>query len=215
MATHGKKAAGVEKKRHRVIQAKLSKVEFPEVCPVCMEEAEDLVAITILDSTRLNKDSTIAGTWSDGRNGMDAAIAASKGASTFWVATCMVHGSKNVTTVQKKVISVVGFFVLFYPILFYVLGVIAALEFARPMLPVLLPFVLLLILLIGILMYGFYPRALERMIKFVEINRPRDYVQIEIRNPEYVVAFLKINEMHSEDLGKRESVESETDSAND
>ncbi|MHA1903912.1 MAG: hypothetical protein ACXADL_04235 [Candidatus Thorarchaeota archaeon] len=208
MATQEKETTGAEKKKNRVIQTKLSKVEFPEVCPVCMEEAEDLVAITILDSIQLEKDSTIVGTWSDGRNGVDAAIAASRGATTFWVPACMVHGSKSVTTARKKVISVVGFFVLFYPILFYVLGVLAALEFDRPMLLVLLPLVLLLILLVGILMYGFYPRALQRKITFVEINRPKDYVRIEIRNPEYATAFLKINEMHSEDIRKREKVES-------
>ena len=50
-------------------------------------------------------------------------------------------------------------------------------------------------LLVMILLYGLFPRALERAIRFHKINRANDSVLLSISNSEYCQLFLDLNEM--------------------
>jgi hypothetical protein len=59
------------------IRVKLSKIRFPEVCPVCLDEVEDLVFVTIVERAR---DDFEAREWSDGRDKTKAALNAASGA---------------------------------------------------------------------------------------------------------------------------------------
>jgi hypothetical protein len=182
------------------IRVKLSKIQFPEVCPVCLEEPEDLVFVTVLEKT-------YDGTWSKAQDKVDIALNAARGAATFTVPTCMRHGSRTVRTLMTRVIAAIGFFVMFYPILFFLLRINVALVYSRPLFQPMLGFVSTTAILILILMYGLFPRSLERAIRFHDVSRVKDAVYLSISNSEYQHLFLDLNEMAS-DIVETEEVDS-------
>lgn len=191
-------------KTQSIVKVKLSNVTFPEVCPVCMEQAEDLVPITVFEHPQRFGTSSFRGggfltsSWKKIDDRAGVALASAQGAVSFWVPACMAHGSQSIVTTQKTVVSVIGFFILFYPFLYFVLEVITAFHFTRPILEPLGWFVILLLLMIVDILYGFYPRALQKKIQFLEINRARNEVYIKIENPDYLEEFLTLNELYAD-----------------
>jgi hypothetical protein len=188
---------GRGRKRPTTLKAKLSKLQFPEICPVCAATAEDLVVMSayvtgmaeggIQDPARL---------WRSPEDKVGVALSASEGALSFWVPTCMYHGSRSVLTTKKKVTAIVVLMVLWYPLLYYALGLITALNYDRPIADPLLPFIALLVVLFIDIIYGFYPRSLERSIRFLGIDKKRDEVVLSLRNEEYIDKFVALNEDH-------------------
>ena len=49
-----------------------------------------------------------------------------------------------------------------------------------------------------LVIYGYYPRALERSLKFIDIDRAKDAVYIDIMNDEYRKLFMDLNAMHAD-----------------
>ncbi|MFW9808196.1 MAG: hypothetical protein ACFFE6_02340 [Candidatus Thorarchaeota archaeon] len=176
-------------------KVKLSRIQFPEICPVCMEEAEDLVFVTILN--RAGDDFDVS-SWKRRQDRIEVALEASRGSTTFAVPTCMRHGSKSVRSLRTKLIAVLGFFIMFYPILFYLLQINVALNYSRPLNPPLIGFLVTSFTLFLFFIYGFFPRALERALRFHNVSRVHDSLDISISNPEYLTQFLKMNKMNSE-----------------
>jgi hypothetical protein len=181
----------------------LSKIQFPEVCPVCLSDVEDLVFVTILERAGDDYDTS---SWTSGKDKTSVALDAARGSTTFAVPTCMSHGSKSVRSLRTKLIAVVGFFILFYPILFFLLQINVALVYSGILLPPLLGFFVTFFTLILFFLYGFFPRALERNLSFHDVSRMKDSLTVYISNPEYRNQFLELNEMTAEE------VQSETDS---
>ena len=66
----------------------------------------------------------------------------------------------------------------------------------------------LIVILVLILMYGLYPRALERAIRFHDVNRVKDYVILSVSNRDYLNRFLKLNEMAVQENSTGSSSES-------
>ncbi len=186
----------VQRKR---ISSSLSKIVFPEVCPVCMDEAEDLVALTIMESQdRWIESRSLVGGWMKSQNKVEVALQESRGGITFWIPACLQHGSDTITTPRKKIIAAIGFLLLIYPFIFYTLGIATALEFDRPLSGMLLSLILIICLIIIDIMYGFYPRALERSVKIENISRTKDRVIIILKNDDYRNQFLEQNALHAE-----------------
>ena len=179
------------------IRVKISKIQFPEVCPVCLEEPEDLVFVTVMEKFG---DDYATGSWTSQQDKTAIALNAAKGATTFAIPTCMRHGSKSVRSLKTKLIAAIGFFVLFYPILFSLLQINVALTYSGSILPPLLGTIGTTALLLMILLYSLFPRALERAIRFHDVSRVRDSVQLSLSNPEYSRLFLKLNEMTAESV---------------
>ncbi len=179
------------------IRVKLSRIQFPELCPVCLEEAEDLVFVTILERARNDFESR---SWSDGKDKTQNALDAARGATTFAVPTCIKHGSKSVRSLRTKIIGAAGFFILFYPILFFLIQINLALVYSRPLIPPLISVLLTIFTLILFLLYGFFPRALERSLRFHDVSRVKDSLLLSISNQEYRNQFLELNKMYSEEL---------------
>lgn len=173
------------------IRARLSKIQFPELCPVCQNDVEDLVFVTIIEKAGDFDPSS----WSNGSDKTKFALNAARGYTTFTVPTCMRHGSKSVRFLWTKLIAVIGFFILFYPILFFLLQINLALIYSRSLLPPLLGFLITSLTLMWFFLYGFFPRALERALRFQNVNRVSDSLLISISNPEYRDQFLELNEM--------------------
>ncbi len=187
-----------DKNRKNIVHASLSKSVFPEVCPVCMREAEDLVAIIVLETRdRWNDTRGLVSGWAKPQDKGELILSEARGGTTFWVPACLQHGSDTMTTPKKKVLSVIGFMVLFYPLLYFILGALTAREFSRPLLPVIGPMVFIMILMAIDIMYGFYPRAIERHIRFIEVDRSKDEVMVLLKNDEYRKLFLESNPMHA------------------
>lgn len=185
------------------IKVKLSKIQFPELCPVCLSDAEDLVFVTIIERAGDDFD---ASSWNSGKDKTKVALDATRGATTFAVPTCMSHGSNSVRSLRTKLIAVIGFFILFYPILFFLLQINVALVYSRLLLPPLLGFLVTSFTLILFFLYGFFPRALERARRFHDVSRVKDSLFLSILNPEYRDLFRELNEMYTE------IVQKETDS---
>ncbi len=185
-----------------IVKAKISKITFPEVCPVCMDEAEDLVAITVFETTidHWSERRGLVSGWVKEQDKADMALSQTKGGSIFWIPACLSHGSNTVTTPRKQVISILGFMLLFYPLLYFFLGFVAAIEYSRPILEYLVPVIILLLTMVGDIMYGFFPRTLERSIRFLDIDYSRDEALIFLKNDQYRSLFLKTNEMSAESL---------------
>lgn len=156
-----------------------------------MEPAEDLVFITIIES--YGPDSYDSSSWVKGDDRVEAALQSAKSATTFSVPTCIAHGSKSVRTVRTRFVSVVGFFVLFYPIVYYLLQINLALIYSRSLTLPILGAVFFIILLLVTIFYGLFPRALERGLKFENTSRTKDSVDVVIRNREYRQRFIEMN----------------------
>ncbi len=183
------------RKRKTLVRAKLDKLEFPEICPVCMSEAEDLVSIIVYEhSKRFEGNSSISGTWSRGEDKTGVALAQAQGALSFWVPACMKHGS--ILTRSKAIISIIGLMVLFYPFLYFMMGISVAVQFSRPIEEPLLGLATLLLFMVLDILYGFYPRVLQRKIKFIKVNRAKNEVFLEIHHTAYLEQFISLNEMH-------------------
>ena len=174
------------------IRVKMSKIQFPEVCPVCLEEPKDLVFVTIIEKVDDNYGSS---SWTKGQDKAAIALDAAKGATTFAIPTCMTHGSKSVRSLKTKLIAALGFFILFYPMLFFLLQINVALVYSRPLLQPLLGFIGTSSLFILILFYSLFPRALERAIRFHDVSRVKDSVLLSMSNTEYQGLFIDLNEM--------------------
>ncbi len=182
-----------DKKSPSILNVKLSKIRFPEICPVCLEEPEDLVFVTITEKLH---DDYLSSSWMKQEDKLSVALNAAKGAATFAIPTCMKHGSKSVRSLKTKLIAAIGFFILFYPILFFLLQINIALNYSRPLLPPLLGFLAVSMLLILMLFYGLIPRALERAVRFQHVSRTRDSVLLSFSNSEYQKRFVELNEMN-------------------
>ncbi|MFX1578239.1 MAG: hypothetical protein ACFFBJ_01225 [Promethearchaeota archaeon] len=171
------------------VRVKLSKIQFPEVCPVCLEEPEDLVFVTVVE--KVGDDYTTS-SWAK-QDKTDIALEAAKGVTTFNIPTCMRHGSRSVRSLRTKLIAALGFFILFYPILFYLLRINVALVYERSLTQPLLGFFITTFALFMILLYGLFPRALERSIRFHRVIRTKDMVLLSISSSEYRRLFLELN----------------------
>ncbi len=174
------------------IRVKMSKILFPEVCPVCLREPEDLVFVTVLEKVH---DDHSDSSWVKQNDKISVALNAAKGAATFSIPTCMLHGSKSVRTVRTKLVAVIGFFVMFYPMLFYLLEINMALTYSRSVLRPILSFIGTILIFLILLTYGLFPRALERAVRIHHISRMNDVVLLSIKNDEYRARFLDLNEM--------------------
>jgi hypothetical protein len=191
-------------KSPRRVRVKLSKIQFPDLCPVCSSEAEDLVFVTVIDK---ETDDYASSSWTK-RDGVNTELQTAKEATTFAVPTCMQHGSKSVRSLRMKLTAALGLFLLFYPILFYLLRINVALTSSRPLAEPLTALTVLIVILVLILMYGLYPRALERAIRFHDVNRVKDYVILSVSNRDYLNRFLKLNEMAVQENSTGSSSES-------
>jgi len=182
-----------------LVRAKISKVEFPERCPVCLDEPEDLVSVTITErSSTVRRDESAVSMWADGKDNADLILASARGAVTFWVPTCMLHGSGKLRTGRARFIAWAAVFVLFYPALFFLLGINAAIWYSRPLLEPVTGLAVILLLLFVLAVYGYYPRALERSLKFIDIDKAKNTVYIDIKNDEYRKLFMDLNAMHAD-----------------
>jgi hypothetical protein len=179
--------------RFSKIRVKLSKIQFPEMCPVCLEEPEDLVFVTIIERA---DDDYSSSSWMKEQDKTAVALNAALGATTFAIPTCMRHGSKGVRSLRTKLIAAIGFFVMFYPILFFLLQLNVAIGFSRPLIKPLVGLIVTVSIFVIILFYGLFPRALERAIRFHNLSRVRDSVLLSISNAEYREHFLDLNKMN-------------------
>lgn len=180
------------------ISVKMSKIRFPEICPVCLSEPEDLVFVTVIEK---KTDDYASSSWTR-QDRVDIPLQASNDAVTFVIPTCLRHGSKSVRTLRTKLIAAIGFFILFYPILFYLLRINVALVYSRPLAEPLIGLIAVMAILVLILLYGLFPRALERAIRFHDVSRVKDTVVISMSNGEYRDHFLEINELQIAETNK-------------
>ncbi|MFW9770388.1 MAG: hypothetical protein ACFFEM_16335, partial [Candidatus Thorarchaeota archaeon] len=125
---------------------------------------------------------------------------AARGATTFSVPTCMRHGSRSVRSFRSKMIAVIGFFIMFYPIIYYLLSINQALSYGRDITQPLTGSIATFLVLVAFLVYGFFPRALERALQFHEVSRAKDQAFLSISKPDYRLQFLELNEMHSDEV---------------
>ena len=158
-----------------------------------MEPAEDLVFITIIESQ--GPDSYESSSWAKSDDKMAAALQSARTSTTFHVPTCMRHGSKSVRTTRTRFVAVIGFFVLFYPIVFFLLQINLALRYSRSLVEPMAGALFFIGLLLVTILYGLIPRALERRMKFENISRTKDTVTIFIANSDYRQRFREENEM--------------------
>ncbi len=180
------------------IQTKISKTKFPEICPVCLQEVEDIVSVTIQDEKWSG--SHIYGFWGRAPAG-GLAIPVQEGkAVTFWIPTCLLHGSDTVRTSKTRLVTVIAFFLLFYPLLYMALQINVELSYGRSINDEITWLIILVSGLIISILYGYFPRALERAVSFENVDLVRDVVVLRFSNHEYAKLFLQLNEMYTSDL---------------
>jgi hypothetical protein len=175
------------------VKVTISKIQFPENCPICMDPAEDLVFITIIEST--GPDSYESSSIKKRDEKMALALQSATSATTFSVPTCMSHGSKSVRTTRTRFVAVLGFFLLFYPLIFYLLQINAGIIYSRPLTEPVLGALFFIAAMLGAIFYGLFPRALERGLKFENTSRTKDSVDVIIKNREYRELFCELNSM--------------------
>ena len=182
-----------------LVKVEISKVKFPEKCPVCLGEPEDLVSVTIKErSSTVLGDKSPVRMWTDGRDMADRILASARNAVVFWVPTCMRHGSGKLKTGRARIIAWAAVFVLFYPALYFILGINVAIWYSQSLLEPVAGLTMILLLLFVLAIYGYYPRALERSLKFIDIDRAKSTVYIDIMNDGYRKLFMDLNAMHAD-----------------
>jgi len=182
---------------HRV-RTRLSRIQFPEVCPVCSEGAEDLVFITVMEQQR--PDSYETTSMIKGEDKASVALEIARGATTFPVPTCLRHGGKSVRSVRTKLVAAAGFFIFFYPIFFFLLQINTALIYSRSLTEPVVGLLVFTAALAAMFLYGLFPRALERALKFENIDRAKDEVEVIMTNNDYRGKFIELNEMFAESV---------------
>lgn len=187
-----------EKRTGHHVRTRLSRIQFPEVCPVCSDKAEDLVFVTIME--QLHPNSYESTSMIKGEDKASVALEAARGATTFPVPTCLTHGSKSVRSVRTKLVAAAGFFIFFYPILFFLLQINTALIYSRSVTEPVLGLVVFATALALTFLYGLFPRALERALKFENIDRAKDTVEVIMTNNDYRDRFVELNEMFIESV---------------
>lgn len=182
-----------------LVRCRLSKIRFPEMCPVCLREPDDLVPIAVTESVVEPRAGVrITGSkWAPSE--VDIVQLRDSGA-VFWVPVCGRH-AVGLRTSCTMAVGILGIVVLFYPMLYYVLAVLRAFREGGDLFFAALPLVLLTAVLAGLMAYSFMPRALERAISFPELKRERDLVTVRIRNLAYLSEFLELNSMHADVVG--------------
>lgn len=183
------------------VKTKLSKLELPEVCPVCMEQAEDLVPITAYerkDSGQLAEPPRSA--WRTTRKDIGPSLHSMRGALILWVPCCAAHC--NVRSYREKYVGLCGFLLLLYPLIYMWLGIITAIGSEESIFPPITGLLIVIVILIFLGVYSFFPRALERSFRIQSINRTSDYVILGLSNKEYLAAVMEENQMYAERLGK-------------
>ena len=198
-----------EKNGHRV-RTRLSRIQFPEVCPVCSDKAEDLVFVTVME--QLHPASYESTSMIRGEDKASVALETARGATTFPVPTCLRHGSKSVRSVRTKIVAAAGFFIFFYPILFFLLQINTALIYSRSVTEPVVGLLMFITALVATSVYGLFPRALERALKFENIGRGKDTVEVIMTNNDYRARFVELNEMFIESA--RNEKEARVGSAN-
>ena len=188
----------------KILRTKISKIQFPEFCPVCMDLAEDLIFVSITE--RKGPESYELNSWMKEKEKTSAALESAKGITTFAVPTCMLHGSKSVRTIRTKMVAVLGFFVLFYPILFFLLQINLALRYSRPLMEPLAAAIVLISGMLLLILYGLYPRAIERYLKFENLRRAGDIVDVKLKNREYRKRFLEMNELYTDIISESDEL---------
>ncbi|MGY5879850.1 MAG: hypothetical protein RTV31_06345 [Candidatus Thorarchaeota archaeon] len=161
-----------------------------------MDPAEDLVFITIVES--YGPDSYDSSSWVKGDDKIAVALQSARSSTTFSVPTCMAHGSKSVRTDRTRFVTVLGFFVLFYPIVYYLLQINLAVIYSRSLTVPVLGAGFFIVLLLATIFYGLFPRALERGLKFENTSRTKDSVDVIISNREYRQLFFEMNAVFTE-----------------
>ncbi|NWF96205.1 MAG: hypothetical protein HXY34_08680 [Candidatus Thorarchaeota archaeon] len=197
-------------KQRFLFKTRISKVKFPEMCPVCLGEPEDLVSVTIVERSKHDRAvRSSAFAWaSKGRENIS--LVAASGAATFWVPTCMRHGTRGLRSDRMKLVPVITFFLLFYPALYFVLRLISALQGGTETLTPAIGLTATASTIVVTMLYGFLPRALERTLRFIDINKGQDTVFLEITNEQYAQAFLELNRMFVDVLsGDRANAETD------
>lgn len=160
-----------------------------------MDEPYDLIPITVLENEHgTDGDDSTAAVYSYG-TGVDEASPGLRSSVLFWIPACAIHA--HIRTMKKRFVGVLGFFILFYPALFFILAIIRDVRYGGPLLSDTVLLILMCGIMIGLLLFGFLPRGLERAIIFVRINRGKDTVMLRIRNDDYRRQFLELNEMHA------------------
>jgi hypothetical protein len=181
-----------------IIRCSIGNVQFPEICPVCLKDAEDLVAVTVIERGPGKEGSDTHSSWGKGGDKAAAALEAARGATVFWIPTCLRHGSGSVRTERKRIIAFAAYFIMFYPILYFFLSLRNAMIQERPLEIPLFGLVITALVFLYMVFYGFYPRALERAIRILDTERSKDRLYLAIRKDEYREAFLELNGMHCE-----------------
>ena len=178
------------------IISKISKIKFPEICPVCLREPEDLVSVTIREEKARSRS---LGYWGRYPTSFEDSVVPNERAVTFLIPTCLMHGSSSVRTSRNRLVTVIAFFILFYPILYMYLQINVEASMGRPIIEELLWLAALGGMLIAAIIFGYYPRPLERAIVFVRMDLVKDLVTLKVSNTEYLSQFRKLNEMNIQD----------------
>jgi hypothetical protein len=181
-----------------IIRCAISKVQFPEICPVCLAVAEDLVAVTVVERGPSIADRDIHSSWTSGQDKVGVGLEAARGATALWIPACMRHGSTSVRTGRKRFLAWLAYFIVFYPILFFLLSLRNNMVQGRPIEMSLIGLIVSVAIFLILAFYGYFPRALERAIRIIHTDRSRDRLYLHIENEEYQSLFLEMNEMHSD-----------------
>ncbi len=154
--------------------------------------------ITVMEQQR--PDSYETTSMIKGEDKASIALEIARGATTFPVPTCLRHGGKSVRSVRTKLVAAAGFFIFFYPILFFLLQINTALIYSRSVTEPVVGLLVFTAALAGMFLYGLFPRALERALKFENIDRAKDEVEVIMTNSDYRGKFIELNEMFAESV---------------
>ncbi|MHA1770137.1 MAG: hypothetical protein ACTSYL_11430 [Candidatus Thorarchaeota archaeon] len=118
------------------------------------------------------------------------------------VPVCQDHMGKR--TFGTALTGVIGFFLFFYPLLFSLLCISRDLRYGGNLVLDTLVFLTFAGITSALLLYGFFPRSIERAIFIERANRGEDLIFLRISNEEYLEQFMELNQMHAKIITEEE-----------
>lgn len=183
-------------------------MQFPEKCPVCLTSANDRFEIKVNEKEVHGEVyfSRYASIYTK-PTGIPYSPSGSSTSIVLRIPVCEDHTSKR--TFGTALTGVIGFFLFFYPLLFSLLCISRDLRYGGNLVLDTFVFLTFAGITSALLLYGFFPRSIERAIFIERANRGEDLIFLRISNEEYLEMFMELNQMYAKIITKEEFEEND------
>lgn len=203
-------AQGVSQLVHHILKVMVEKVRFPDVCPVCLQPANEVTTVIISDKTYLEaspyRGLLVGGIGGQSRYRYQHYTPGGGEKRVIRVPTCELHKHQEVRG-EFKTCWFAFALISFAPILLLFYGVTNAIFHGGEVFLDIFGLLLLLGALLASTLFIFWPRPFQRAFAVMDVT-PNDMdIILKLKNHKYSDLLVSMNEMYVSVIGERELLE--------